>query len=398
MKVLVISQAFPYPPFDGNLLPIYHFLRCLAPRVEYTLLTHDPGDPRRWEEGRAIFESWGMKVERVAPPALGRPRQAWECLRSGRLWVNRFFSPGLARAAARLLQEDTWDLIHAEGILSAQHLPRLLPCGSVLIARDCLSLAHWRAWRHYHAPRELFQWLKIRRMERDLYRRAGRIMAISPTDQAEMRRISPRSSVELLPNGVDLENFRPLPHLEEPDTLVFSGAMDFPPNIDAVLFFAREVWPLIRQRHPQARLLIVGRDPDPTVQALGDDRAIVVTRRVASIQKYLAQAAVIVSPLRHGTGMKNKVLEGAAMGKAMVVSPTSLEDIDLKPERDLLLAETPESFAEQVVRLLQNPEERRRLGQAARRTVEQSYAWEVMAERLWACYQSLAGVRPAQRS
>jgi glycosyltransferase involved in cell wall biosynthesis len=137
--------------------------------------------------------------------------------------------------------------------------------------------------------------------------------------------------------------------------------------------------------------MLVGRDPAAELRALpAADLSIEVTGRVPAIEAVLARAAVIASPLRHGTGMKNKVLEGAALGKAMVVTPVSLEDINLKPGRDLLLAGTPEAFADEIVSLLNDVEKRKALGAAARRTVEAKYAWEAMAERLWACYLELA--------
>lgn len=395
MRVLVISQAFPYPPFDGNLLPIYHFLRCLAPRVEYTLLTVRPGaaEEERWRVGVQIFESWGMRVIGVAPRRRGRAEQALACLAHGRPWVNRFFSPELAEKTAELLNDNEArpDVIHAEGILSAQHAPHRLPCGGVLIARDCLSLAHWRAWRHYRRPKELLQYFKIRAMEAALYGRFHRILAISPTDQAEMARIRPTARLGLLPNGVDLEQFKPAPGREEPELVAFSGAMDFPPNVDGALWLAREVWPLVLRQRPTARLMLVGRDPVEEIRRLPEaEPSIEVTGRVAAIQDHLNRAAVIVSPLRHGTGMKNKVLEGAALGKAMVVTPVSLEDIDLAPGRELLLAETAQAVAEGIVELLGDKGKRERLGEAARRGAVSRYAWESMAERLWECYQALA--------
>jgi glycosyltransferase involved in cell wall biosynthesis len=138
--------------------------------------------------------------------------------------------------------------------------------------------------------------------------------------------------------------------------------------------------------------MLVGRDPVPELRALpAADPTVEVTGRVPAIEAVLARAAVIASPLRHGTGMKNKVLEGAALGKAMVVTPVSLEDIDLQPGRDLLLAADPEAFAEGIVELLKDGAKRKALGAAARQAVEKKYAWEAMAERLWACYREVAG-------
>ena len=396
MKVLVVTTAFPYPPIDGDVLPIYHFLRCLAPRVDYTLLTLPPANPAYREEGCRVLSQWGMRVEVVSRVDRSRLACAWHCLRGGRPWLNKFFSPELARWAAELLAGEHFDAVHSESILSAQHLPRQLDVGSVLIARDCLSLRHWRRWRLSHNPYEALQWLKIGWMERSLYRRADRIMAISPIDRDAMARLSGGRPVDLLPNGTDTEAFRPNPDREQPDTVVFFGAMDYPPNVDGAVFFATKVWPRIRRERPGARLLLVGRDPVDSIRALAADPSIEVTGMVERMQDWIARATVVVSPLRFGTGMKNKVLEAAAMGKAMVVTDVSLEAIDLEVGRDLVQAETVDEMAREVLSLMNDPQRRAQLGASARRTVVARYAWETMSERLWKSYEDLASNRNAE--
>ena len=391
MKILFLSQVFPYPPFDGNVLPIYHFLRCLAPRVHFTLLTTPPARVSDREAGLAKFRQWGLEVIEIEPRERSGPAQALVCLSHGRWWANRFFRPELAHRAREMLAGGGWDLVHSEGILNAQHLPSRMMTPLLLVARDCLSLGHQRRWRQTRSPAEWFRWAKIRSMEAALYRRAGRILAISPTDAEAMRTICPWGRIDLLPNGVDVNQFQPVTGCEEPGTVAFTGAMDYPPNVDAAVWFAREVWPQILRENPQSRLLLIGRDPAPEVEALSREPSITVTGRVDRIEEWLARAEVVVSPLRYGTGMKNKVLEGAAMGKAMVVSPVSIEDIELAPGRELELAEGAEAFAAKVTGLLKDSAARRRLGEAARGVVETKYTWEAMAERLWRCYQELAG-------
>ncbi|HOE95912.1 MAG TPA: glycosyltransferase [Candidatus Sumerlaeota bacterium] len=391
MRILLLSQVFPYPPYDGNILPIHHFLRCLAPRAQFTLLTREPADAGLRSEALALWESWGVRARLVRCPVRSGAAQAWACLRGGRPWINRFFSPELAAAAAELLARERFDLIQSEGVLSAQHLPAAPPARRLLVARDCLSLAHWRAWRAGHSPREALGAIKIAQMERTLYRRADRILAISPTDAEAIRRLAPSARIEVLPNGVDLDQFRPRPELEQPGVVAFTGAMDFAPNVEAAVWFGREIWPGAVRRVPSARLRIIGRDPVPAVLALAADPSIEVTGRVERMEEEAARAQVIVSPLRRGTGIKNKVLEGAALARALVVSPVSLADIDLRPGRELELAESAGEFIEQTASLLSDPARRRALGQAARSAVEQRYGWSAMAERLWGHYGELVG-------
>ncbi|MCL5270673.1 MAG: hypothetical protein M1457_09030, partial [bacterium] len=292
LKILVVSDVFPYPLHDGNRLSIYHFLRVLARRVDYTLLACRPEATGRdlgpetealteaFEEGRRRLAGHGIAVETAAPPVGGRAARALACLAAGRPWVNRFFSPTLAALVAERLARGGWDVVQAESILGAQHLPRDFgrrggaPARhgppSVLIARDCLSLRHWRAFRRGGAPRELLGWAKIRWMERALFRRFDRIMAIAEVDRHAMARLAAGRPVGLLPNGVDCAALRPDPAREEPDTVAFTGAMDYPPNVDAAVFFVRQIWPAVRRRRPGARLLIIGRDPTEAVRRLGD--------------------------------------------------------------------------------------------------------------------------------
>jgi glycosyltransferase involved in cell wall biosynthesis len=405
MRVLDVSSVFPYPPWDGNRNPVFNFLKALARRgVQYALLSPMPADRDQWEEGRKILADLGIQARGVQARPVGAAAQAWRCLAHGRPWVNRSFSPELARAAEAALAEEPWDLIQAEAIMGAQHLPARLGRPSVLIARDCLSVGyHGELWR---ARRSIKEWIAMRKigwMERTLCRRFDRVMAISEADAAALRAVSPGARVEVLPNGVDLDLFRPSVEgaqhnigngndrdADIEEWVVFTGAMDFEPNADAAAWLASDVWPRVRAERPRARLAIVGHDPLPGVRALAArDPSIVVTGTVPRVQDWLERAAVVVAPLRLGTGMKNKVLEAAACGKAIVSTAKGLENIALEPGRDLVLANGAEAFARQTARLLADPAERRRLGRNARSVVEAQYGYDAQAERLWNVYQEL---------
>lgn len=388
MRILVPAHAFPYPPHDGHVGPIYQFLRHLAPRLDLTLLTIRPADEKNWGKGSGIFADWGITIRSAPWREMAKPVRALACLRDGRPWPNRFYSPELARLAAAELARGDYDAVLSWGIMSAQHLPRSMAIPHALMARDCLSLAHRRRFEETRSPREWLQWRKIRAMERDLFGRADRVFAVSPVDAQAMREIAPGTRVEVLPTGVDAEAYRPAPEREECGVVLFSGVMDFAPNEDAAVWAAREIWPAVRKARPDARLVLAGRSPTPGVLELRDIEGVTVTGPVERMEDEVARASVVISPLRQGTGIKNKVMEGAFMAKAMVVTPLSLEGLPLAPGRDCLAESDAEKFAAAVVKLLDDEGERMRLGHAARQAIA-GYDAKTLALRLIPVFEEL---------
>jgi polysaccharide biosynthesis protein PslH len=185
--------------------------------------------------------------------------------------------------------------------------------------------------------------------------------------------------VEVSCNGVDADQFapaagRPSPFASDELPVVFTGAMDYWPNVDAVCWFAEAVLPALRQRWPKARFWVVGRAPTPAVKALAGE-AVTVTGTVDDVRPYLQHAAVVVAPLRLARGVQNKVLEAMAMARPVVAARTCVEAIDVLPGRDLLDAETPEDYLQQIDALLANPARGQQIGAAARRCVLAHYSW-----------------------
>ena len=389
MQILTISQSFPYPPNDGNVGPIWHFTRHLAPHARQTMLTIRPDDPARWTEGARLIREWGVELRDAPPFTAGRAARAAACLRHRRPWLNRFFNPAFLDLCHTALAEREWDVVQVWGILSAQHLPlRPIP-RSLLLERDCRSLAHFRAWERTRNPYERFQAAKLGWMERSLYPLYRSIIAVSPVDLEAMRRISDRPRYHLLPTGVDEEAFIPAPEREEPATVLFTGVMDFAPNTEAALFAAREIWPRVRARRPAARLLLVGRDPTPALRALGASD-IIVTGAVPRIEDFTAAATVVIAPIFQGSGIKNKVMEGAFMQKAIVATPLALEGLPLTPGVHCEVAATADAFADAIVALLADPARRAALGRAARAAVEQEFSMKRLALKLIPIHESLA--------
>jgi glycosyltransferase involved in cell wall biosynthesis len=260
-------------------------------------------------------------------------------------------------------------------------------------------LTDLRRPRHWHAAGYSFvQWLKLARYERRAMRDYDAVVAVSEEDRRTLLRLDPAGRIGVVPNGVDTAHFsraaivreRAGPFSFRAATLVFSGTLDFRPNVDAVTWFAREVLPLIRARRPDARLLVVGRRPAPTLQALAAEGVLTLTGEVPDARPYLAGAAVYVVPMRIGGGVRFKLLEALALEAPVVSTGMGAEGIDgLRDGEHCLLADAPAAFADSVLRLLADPTMGRQLGEAGRALMLGSYDWSAIVPRLEAIYQDL---------
>ena len=239
--------------------------------------------------------------------------------------------------------------------------------------------------------------LELAREERALCPRAKYCLLSSEADARALRRVVPTARVGVLANGVDAEWFQPSVASESPrsDTLVFVGNLAHPPNVAAVLHFARRVWPLVRQARPTARWQVVGANPPLAVLALTTDPRISVSGYVADVRPYLEGAAVVVSPLVSGGGIKNKVLEPWAMRKAVVATPLGCAGLQARDGDNIVIAGDPAAFARRTLELLDNPARAARLGQAGWRTAVDHYSWDTQAAILESILARAAGLDAA---
>lgn len=230
------------------------------------------------------------------------------------------------------------------------------------------------------------QLLAARRYESFMFTPYARTVVVSDRDRDELLSLNPALPVEVIPNGVDTRGFRPRPTARIP-ALLFVGNYDYPPNVDAARYLAQDIFPVVRERLPQARLWLVGNAPPPELRALASE-SIRVTGRVPDVRPYLARAGAFVSPLRLGAGIKNKVLEALAMGCPVIATPLSLDGIAARDGHEVLVAEGP-ALAEAALRLLQDVGLSRQLSLNGRRLIESRYSWDHVAERYLALYAAL---------
>jgi glycosyltransferase involved in cell wall biosynthesis len=193
-----------------------------------------------------------------------------------------------------------------------------------------------------------------------------------------------------VPNGVDLDFFSPRDLTPERQTVVFNGVLDYRPNLDAAHHLVDEIWPLLAERFPDAKLSIVGRGEPADLRRLSR-AGVAVTGEVPDLRPYLASAAVVVVPIRMGGGTRLKVVEGLAMAKAMVSTSIGCEGVDVRDGQQLLVADTPEAFAAAVGRLFEDPRLAHALGAAGRARMEQQYSWELAGRRMEELYERVLG-------
>jgi sugar transferase (PEP-CTERM/EpsH1 system associated) len=216
--------------------------------------------------------------------------------------------------------------------------------------------------------------------DRKVAARADASLVVSDAEAALLRKLAPESAAKIhaVGNGIDCEFFSPAHRFERPfktngPAYVFTGTMDYRPNVDAVVWFANEIFPKVKAEQPGATFAIVGSKPAKEVAALASQEAITVTGRVADVRPYLAHADVVVAPMRIARGIQNKILEGMAMAKPVVTTHQGLEGIDATPDRHLLVSDTAQGFAQASLRALAPSAQE--LGRAARALMEASYAW-----------------------
>jgi glycosyltransferase involved in cell wall biosynthesis len=224
-----------------------------------------------------------------------------------------------------------------------------------------------------------------RRFERWMFAPYRRVVVVSPQDGAELLLLNPDLPIEIIPNGIDLSYFHLQNDRRETATLLFVGNYEYAPNVDAALRLATEILPQVRAHVSEANLWLVGHAPPAELRAISRE-AITVTGSVPDVRPYLARATVFVSPLRLGAGIKNKVLEAMAMGCPVVATPLSVDGIDSRHERDVLVADE-DALADNVIRVLKDADLQRRLSANGRQLIEARYSWSRVADMYEELYQ-----------
>jgi glycosyltransferase involved in cell wall biosynthesis len=313
--------------------------------------------------------------------------------------VSKFTDAQVQRLLARWLEENRFDVAVCDFLSASLNFPLQprIPC--LLFQHNVESLLWQRQALHENNPlkRICFRLEAARmiRYESATVRKFHHIIAVSEEDREQMRMMTNASRITVLPTGVDLDRYRAnSPEQECGAVVVFLGSMDWEANIDAVEYFCRQIWPRVLADLPSAKFRIVGRNPHARISRLASS-SVEVTGTVPSVIEHLRQAAVFVVPLRIGGGTRLKIYEAMAMGKAVVSTTIGVEGLEVHDGENILIADTPMAFAEGVIRVLKDPDQRRQLGAAAARLAAR-FDWSVVAERFADILEHVAREAKAQ--
>jgi glycosyltransferase involved in cell wall biosynthesis len=396
MKILFVAPKIPWPATDGGRIAIYELIRHLTARGHRAALlgfgTQEAADELRARAGL-------MWAKAVPHDTSTNYAHALLALFSPAPYTALKYRSGAMSAAIRdAFNEQKFDLVQLEGTHMAHYLGLVQGLGvhAVLRLQNVESLLAERFAQTAVFPLNFYVRDQARRMrgfEVRAYQQADLCLAITPEDAERVIQLAPDAAVAVSPAGVDLERFSPQPMSEEPGTVVFVGALDWPPNADAIRWFRAKVWSRILQEEPTARWIVVGKSaPTDILHWPEEDRNIQVTGFVEDVRPYLHRASVVVVPLRSGGGMRLKILEAMAAGKVVVTTPVGAEGISARNGEAIVLAGADRSFGMEVVRLLRDGTERKRIAKAARAWAE-GYGWSRIAADLEGEYQALVGSR-----
>ena len=418
-RILILTPQLPVPPqaltgtAQGTSIRNFNLIAGLAKRHKIDLASFVAPDAKdEAQHGLELLRSYCRQIITAPQPLRTIAERGRDTFLSPLPdMALRLESPPMRQQMARLLGQrpGDYDIIQIEGIEMAPYalalpsevsqarlhnrLPRLVfddHNAEYLLQQRAFQTDARRLRRWIAAAYSFVQWRKLAAYERRICWAADRVVAVSEADREALLRLAPGLEVTVVPNGVDLDFLRPGVVPPQPGmaqhALVFTGKMDYRPNVDGVLWFIEAVLPLIQALIPDVHFYVVGQQPHARLTALVGHPAITVTGRVPDVRPYIAGAGVYVVPLRIGGGTRLKVLEAMALGQAMVSTRLGCDGFPFADGREVLFADEPAAFADAVVRLLRDREQAATLGRAARAYVARHYGWEAIVPRLEALY------------
>lgn len=386
LKILFITPRPPFPPIKGDRVRPYNFIRELAKNhsIDLCAFCESQDEIRGLDE----MKKYCRQVESVL---LGPWQSKFNVLRSiynfQPFQVNYYRSRQMKQKIRQMRAKTSYDIVHLV-------LDRMLPYASniekekiVLDHIDALSLNMKRRALTEKNPFKkgafYLEYFNMARYERKGARAYASSIVTSRVDKEALE----DEHIEIIPNGVDTDCFKPMEAAKDLP-LIFTGNMNYFPNVDAVVYFCSAILPKIISVFPALKLYIVGTSPSSQVKALANNN-IIVTGAVSDIGEYLNRAQIFVAPLRCGSGIQNKILEAMACGLPVVTTSYGNAGINAKDNVHAAIRDTPDEFARTVIELLNNQPQRMALGSEARKLMENEFSWSRRADKLTSIYHKI---------
>jgi sugar transferase (PEP-CTERM/EpsH1 system associated) len=377
-NLLMLVHRVPYPPNRGDRIRSFHLLKHLAERATVYLATladeplerETPTALRRYCREFAI-EPLGPSRWVNAVASLATGRSATEGLfRSGPLrqiingWTKAVPFDAVVAFCSSMTQ-----YLDLPALANSKTIVDLVDVDSQKFLDYANARSSWKSWLYR------LEGQRLRTLEKSIARRANAVTLVSQAEAEIYRSFCPNDKTLAVPNGVDLDYFQPQSEPPANNRCIFVGALDYPPNIDAMQWFCQDVWPGVRTALPDATLAIVGRNPNSALRQLGNIPGVEVVGSVPDVRPHMAAASVAIAPLRIARGIQNKVLEALAMGMPTIVSPAALEGLALEPGRHVLQAQSADQWVSAISRICGDRAAAAKLGAAGRCFVESAHSW-----------------------
>ncbi len=383
MKILFLTAEPPWPLDQGDKLRNYYLLKELSSKNDITLVCFcTPQD---------VSGAWQKELFPLCKDVYTIPldRRTMLINIAKRPHMPITMAARICHPMVRLIRElsnrHKYDITMTCQLKMAAYLKYSVSGKKVAELTDLLSV-YWKRMAEFESIR-LKRYLlnleiaKLVYWEKKIVSNSEMSIFVSPNDAAVIKQMLPDKRISVLSNGVNLEYFTPLKPSEKP-VLIFYGHLRYPPNKDAIVWFGREIFPRIKDAVPEVELLIVGKEPVPTVTQMAEIPGVSLIGYVNDLRPYLERAALMIVPLRFGAGMRNKILEAMASERAVVSTSLGCEGLEVIPGTHLEVADEPLSFANAIIDLLNDRNRRAFLSENGRRLVESSYNWDSIGKRL----------------
>jgi glycosyltransferase involved in cell wall biosynthesis len=411
-RILFLSQCLPYPPHSGVTNRTFHILEELQRDFDVTLVAfsrrnHQPTPADRALASDALRQIVPLVLEPVAVDSewslFDKLRVHASSVLTGKPYI--FFEYGNSRFGQEIktaIQDAPPDLVHLDSMDLYRWL-ELIPsvpttCTHHSVESDLLRLRAERLGTRAASAYVMHQARLVEAVERELCGRFDMNVMTSDTDGDRLRLLASGARTSTVPNGVDVDFFRPEPREQVVrDRVVFLGPTYMFPNRDAVQFFLDAIWPAVREERPAATFRIIGKNSGDEKARFEANSGVTCLGYVPDIRPHFAEAECSVVPLRVGGGTRLKILDAWAMGKAIISTSIGCEGLATANDHNILIRDDPADFAKAIVEVLRDPELRNRLGNNGRKTAEEIYAWPVIGRNLNAIYRQIMETNAAGR-
>ncbi len=393
MRIFFLFPQIPFPPHSGGRIVTWNTFKRFAKKAQVSAvcLYHHPKELealnkiKEYTEDIEVFPAYG----KWAPlPMLKSIASRWPYK------AHRFFNPAMFHYVQEKIQREKFDIVHAQNFYTAAYLTGKEECTKVHYKENIEGNLLLQLAKYTKNP--IFKTLaflegqRTKNYELHSCRKFDQVLCISPIDRDHLKKIDPSLTVDHQEPGVDLRDY---PYLEEakiPPRIVFTGTMSYYPNVYGIIHFLRTTWPLVRKQLPELECDIVGANPPPAVRKFHGKEGVNVTGWVEQVQDYIRKAQIYIVPLTMGGGIRLKILEAMASGRAIVSTPIGSEGLQGEDQKHIRIGEIDEPFAQAIVELIEDNKKRTCLRENARRLVEEVYDWDKVIHRQLARYCCLS--------